>query len=264
VTGRFDLSKYQTVKERKDLFYKDHAGVYLPILITDPVNIGEEAAYIVPVWKDANGAIAGADRLAGTVEKCGNIDLRLAILIMAPDSIGTAYENKGMTGASKTSWTENAEESAIGRALDNLGYHGNGKCSREEILKVQEVEELAGERGVAPQPEPTVEKSPFDEGEISVYEGVNLPQPEPTVEKSPFDEGEISVYEGVNLPPKGSKGINTARAILGHAQTMGWSEADFVAWQTSVVNKPFSQINAAQAELLLNKIKEIGKEGGAS
>jgi len=239
VTGRFDLSKYQTVKERKDLFYKDHAGVYLPILITDPVNIGEEAAYIVPVWKDANGAIAGADRLAGTVEKCGNIDLRLAILIMAPDSIGTAYENKGMTGASKTSWTENAEESAIGRALDNLGYHGNGKCSREEILKVQEVEELAGERGVAP-------------------------QPEPTVEKSPFDEGEISVYEGVNLPPKGSKGINTARAILGHAQTMGWSEADFVAWQTSVVNKPFSQINAAQAELLLNKIKEIGKEGGAS
>ena len=63
-----------------------------------------------------------------------------ALLVMGPDGLGTAYEAKWMTGASKTSWTENAEESAIGRCLDNIGYHGDGKCSREEVEKVQRAE----------------------------------------------------------------------------------------------------------------------------
>lgn len=86
----------------------------------------------------------------------------------------------------------------------------------------------------------------------------------PQEEENPFGEGAISDYPNVTLPSSGTKGINDAKAILALAQKEGWSEADFIAWQTSIVNKPFSEINVAQAALLLNKIKEIAKEGGAS
>lgn len=76
-------------------------------------------------------------------------------------------------------------------------------------------------------------------------------------EASPFaDDVYMEAYPNVSLPPPGTKGINDAKAVLGHAQKLCWSEADFVAWQTSVVNKDFSQITAAQATFLLKKIKE--------
>jgi len=214
----FDLSKYQPVKQRKDLFIKDHPyGVVLPILLSDPTNIGQEAGYIVPVFYKQTDLKAGADRLATVVKQCGNIDLRLAILIMAPDGIGTAYENKNMTGASKTSWTENAEESAIGRALDNVGYHGDGKCSREEILKVQEVESLT--------------------------------------EENPFEPGDLPNHAG-NLPPAGTKGINAARAITGHAETLGWSEEKLAKWLKARHCDDLGKVKAAQAKALLAAIKD--------
>ena len=53
-------------------------------------------------------------------------------------STGTAYEIDGQGGmANKTSACENAETSAIGRALANAGYSGNRRASREEMEKVQ-------------------------------------------------------------------------------------------------------------------------------
>jgi hypothetical protein len=41
-----------------------------------------------------------------------------------------------------SSWTENCEESAVGRALDNAGYSGNLKCSREEMEKADRMEKI--------------------------------------------------------------------------------------------------------------------------
>jgi hypothetical protein len=55
---------------------------------------------------------------------------------------GWAFEIDGTGGANKTSALENAETSAIGRALANAGYSGNKRSSREEMAKV--------ERGVTP------------------------------------------------------------------------------------------------------------------
>jgi len=49
---------------------------------------------------------------------------------------GHAFEIDGQGMANKTSALENAETSAIGRALANAGYSGNKRASREEMEKV--------------------------------------------------------------------------------------------------------------------------------
>lgn len=49
---------------------------------------------------------------------------------------GLAFEVDGQGMANKTSALENAETSAIGRALANAGYSGDKRASREEMEKV--------------------------------------------------------------------------------------------------------------------------------
>jgi len=49
---------------------------------------------------------------------------------------GHAFEIDGQGMANKTSALENAETSAIGRALANAGYSGDKRASREEMEKV--------------------------------------------------------------------------------------------------------------------------------
>jgi hypothetical protein len=58
-----------------------------------------------------------------------------------PLATGFAYEFSSKGGASKFSWVENAEESSVGRALDNAGFSGNTHCSLEEIVKVKRHEQ---------------------------------------------------------------------------------------------------------------------------
>jgi hypothetical protein len=53
---------------------------------------------------------------------------------------GYAAEIDGQGNVNRTSVVENAETSAIGRALANFGYSGNKRASREEIEKVQRYE----------------------------------------------------------------------------------------------------------------------------
>jgi len=52
-------------------------------------------------------------------------------------STGHAFEIAGQGFVNKTSHLENSETSAIGRALANIGMHGNKRASREEMEKVQ-------------------------------------------------------------------------------------------------------------------------------
>lgn len=56
-----------------------------------------------------------------------------------PDSTGWAEETKGGMGANQTSWVENCETSAIGRALANMGYATTMKDrpSKQEMQKVE-------------------------------------------------------------------------------------------------------------------------------
>lgn len=58
-------------------------------------------------------------------------------------STGFASEIDGQGNVNRTSCIENAETSAIGRALANFGYSGNKRASREEMEKVASAESYA-------------------------------------------------------------------------------------------------------------------------
>src|SRR6266850_4857445 len=58
-----------------------------------------------------------------------------------PYSTGLAKEREGSQGANKTAFLENAETSAIGRALANGGFSGDTRPSREEMESVKRREE---------------------------------------------------------------------------------------------------------------------------
>lgn len=68
-----------------------------------------------------------------------------------PVTTGFAAEMKGTGGANNTSWHENCETSAIGRALANMGYatSRDDRPSKQEMAKVQ--------RHSAPQPQPATQ-----------------------------------------------------------------------------------------------------------
>lgn len=59
----------------------------------------------------------------------------------APKSTGYAFEQDGGSGASRFSALENCETSSIGRALANMGLHGNKRASRSEMEKVARAEQ---------------------------------------------------------------------------------------------------------------------------
>jgi len=200
----FDLSKYQTVKQRKDMFATDHPeGVILAMPMKAD---GEEALFTVAAWETAETYLDGLDRLQAVLSSGSQITDLQALLVMGPDGLGTAYEAKWMLGASKTSWTENAEESAIGRCLDNIGYHGDGKCSREEVEKVQRAEEAIRERG----------KQSVQQEEIPT-DPITLPQEYPDVNALVLDHA-------------GKRGINELRNVVAAAKTKGWDQGKLLEW----------------------------------
>ena len=107
------LEGYETVKERKTKFYRDNPeGTVAVELMSPPEKAPEFVMIRASVWRDASDMREG----------------------YRPDSQGISLSIAGGKGADRDAWTENAEESAVGRALDNLGYHG-GTCSREEMEK---------------------------------------------------------------------------------------------------------------------------------
>jgi hypothetical protein len=57
-----------------------------------------------------------------------------------PKATGLAFEIDGTGGANNGSALENAETSAIGRALANMNLSGNKRTSREEMTKVARIE----------------------------------------------------------------------------------------------------------------------------
>lgn len=81
----------------------------------------------------------------------------------SPAATGHAYEEKGNGYINKTSYIENCETSAIGRALANLGIEvQRGIASREEMQKVERMQN-------APQ---TVEQPTDRERQAQVVKGL--------------------------------------------------------------------------------------------
>jgi hypothetical protein len=109
----FNLENYETVKDRITRFYADHAnGRILTELVNNPDTLSEYAAFKAYAYLD--------DVLKAT---------------------GYAMEQKGQ-GVNRDAWVENAETSAIGRALANMDYCGTMRPSREEMSKVNQEQSI--------------------------------------------------------------------------------------------------------------------------
>ena len=120
----FNLADYETVEERLKRFYKDNPeGRILTENITT-LQDRQVSTWVVKatVYLDSKDAY---DEL--------------------PKATGLAFEVDGQGMANKTSALENAETSAIGRALANANYSGNKRTSRTEMEKVAK-----GQTPVAP------------------------------------------------------------------------------------------------------------------
>jgi hypothetical protein len=152
--NNFDLSKYETVKERKVRLRKDYPNsIIYPIQLSDASQSYNYVLMGALIWKDKavfeNLDPSVLSKVAELAEKAtpnnvGVIMATIGILTKA-DGVGHSLSIAGGYGADKNAWVENAEESAVGRALDNMGYH-SGSCSREEMEKVQHVEQARNNR----------------------------------------------------------------------------------------------------------------------
>lgn len=119
--GHFNLEDYAPVDERIGMFYEDcpKGRILTAIERLEPPLV----VFKAEVFRDGD-------------------DTR-------PWATGYAYEKEASSPVNKTSYIENCETSAIGRALANAGYHGkregSPRPSREEMQKVQRMSDLVGE-----------------------------------------------------------------------------------------------------------------------
>lgn len=118
---KFNLNDYETVEERIKRFYDKY-----------------EDGRIETVWETSYQAEAETPNIwvvkAYVYLTAGDQANKL------PKATGYAFEIDGGMGANKTAALENAETSAIGRSLSNMGMSGNKRASREEMEKVQRAE----------------------------------------------------------------------------------------------------------------------------
>ena len=122
---KFNLEDYETVKSRKLRFYKDYPDgrIVVQNLSTEPL---EYALFMASIFKNVKDQKENCPFSTGTALEIRDKELSVA-------RSGASYESVNFL-----SWTENCEESAVGRALDNAGYSGNKKPSREEMQKAKD------------------------------------------------------------------------------------------------------------------------------
>lgn len=116
--AQFNLADYETVEERIRRFYADNPEGRIVTINQTKKADRERGQWIV--FAEIRLPNAGEDKFHDYFVK----------------ATGLAFEIDGQGMANKTSALENAETSAIGRALANAGYSGNKRASREEMAKV--------------------------------------------------------------------------------------------------------------------------------
>lgn len=114
--GNFNLDNYIPVNERLALFHKDHPNGRVT---TELIEHNIESGFVMfkaCVYRDREDA--------------------------EPSATGHAFEERTQGYVNKTSYIENCETSAVGRALALLGYEiSKGIASREEMQKVERYEQ---------------------------------------------------------------------------------------------------------------------------
>jgi hypothetical protein len=120
----FNLADYETVEQRIKRFYADNPNGRI---ITKNKTTPTDRAVSTWVVKAEIWLPLDYDKESVNVRFVEHAFLK---------ATGWAFEIDGQGMANKTSALENAETSAIGRALANAGYSGNKRASREEMAKV--------------------------------------------------------------------------------------------------------------------------------
>jgi len=121
--AHFNLEDYETVEERIKRFYSLYEDGRITTTWESSYSVDGESPNIWVI--KASVYLTSGDQAN-----------------QLPKATGYAFEIDGGPGANKTAALENAETSAIGRALANMGLSGNKRASREEMQKV-----AAGSRG---------------------------------------------------------------------------------------------------------------------
>src|SRR6185312_14136767 len=125
--GGFDLNKYETVKSRKVRLRNDHPeSLIIPFPMSD---LNYAANYILMgalIWKKKETINPESMKeLANVAQEANpqNAGILLASLaaLLGADGVGYSLSMAGGKGADRNAWVENAEESAVGRELDNMG-----------------------------------------------------------------------------------------------------------------------------------------------
>jgi hypothetical protein len=129
----FNLNDYETVDERIHKFWDEflNGRIITELVETVRAATGEPLQYVVKalVYRNADD--------------------------VNPMATGYAEEVVGSSHINKTSALENAETSAIGRALANAGFSTKGsRPSQTEMAKVQNVEAIPPSRRDVPAPNP--------------------------------------------------------------------------------------------------------------
>jgi hypothetical protein len=128
MTMRFNLDDYETVESRIKKFYELHPD-----------------GRITTQWA-SDYLISGAIPTPFTWVVKASVYLNVEDQENnRPKATGYAFERDGTGGANQTSALENAETSAIGRALANMALSGNKRASREEMQKVARARDYADE-----------------------------------------------------------------------------------------------------------------------
>ncbi len=152
--SNYNLNNYETVKSRKVRLRNDFPNsIIMPFPLTDLNYAGNYILIGALIWKEKK---TFDDKAANLLEKISetaaktntqNVGMIMAslALLLGADGVGYSLSMAGGKGADRNAWVENAEESAVGRALDNMGYH-SGSASQEEMKKVEQMEEAQKHR----------------------------------------------------------------------------------------------------------------------
>jgi len=108
---KFDLNSYDMVEDRLAQFWQDNPD-------------GRIETEIISITPDHTSAVHQAKIYINKEDA-------------RPVATGIAQDQQGPKGANQTSWIENGETSAIGRALANWIYAAKGRPSLTEMQKVE-------------------------------------------------------------------------------------------------------------------------------
>ena len=120
---KFDPKEYETVESRIKKFYKDYENGR--ITTKSVIFNANEAGFKSYIFKNEVDQKDNLPWATGYAYELRDVEKKKT-------QYGKEYES-----VNYTSWTENAETSAIGRALANAGYMGSKRPTKQEMDKSQ-------------------------------------------------------------------------------------------------------------------------------